>query len=524
MSIPIKTCLACGQVNPAIHNFCPTCGAILRDAAVRNAPWTSVQHFPPMAAAVDPEKKRRRRHALPESRGVGLAWLGFVMVALPIAIPNTRPGFTTIGWVGGMLAIMAGYWQMRRDAHTLARAGLLTNALAVLTLSIIVFKIVSTDPDPGDLLPAIANPSTEATTAPDWAGAATPGDQPAQADVAMYRGNAAHTGELPGPGITGRPFRAWRFDATGELYSSPAVVDGLVYVGSKGGFLYALDATSGEERWRADLGNYIVRSSPAVTDERVFVGAGYSLFALDAANGRRAWQGKMTFSGSSSPTVAGGVVYVASQSSSVYAFDIATGEERWHFQTDGPIFSAPTVTEKFVLVGTDNGKVIALTIRSGQPKWKFEAEGGIFSSPAVANGLVYVTTKGRTTYAIELETGRVRWSYDVGGDASPAVVGGTVYVASEDGGIYALDAATGGQPKWLFPTGAAIRASPVVADGIVYVASGTTLYAVDAASGTERWRYAAGYPIETSPVVVNGYVYIGGRDGFLDAITGDGRT
>ncbi len=44
-----------------------------------------------------------------------------------------------------------------------------------------------------------------------------------------------------------------------------------------------------------------------------------------------------------------------------------------------------------------------------------------------------------------------------------------------------------------------------------------------AATGTERWRYAAGYPIETSPVVVNGYVYIGGRDGFLDAITGDGQ-
>jgi outer membrane protein assembly factor BamB len=99
-----------------------------------------------------------------------------------------------------------------------------------------------------------------------------------------------------------------------------------------------------------------------------------------------------------------------------------------------------------------------------------------------------------------------------------------VYVASADGGVYAFDATAGGAPRWLFPTGSPITSSPTIADGILYVASGKTLYAVDAATGTELWRYGAGYVINTSPVVVNGFVFIGGKDGYLDAITGDGTS
>jgi outer membrane protein assembly factor BamB len=140
----------------------------------------------------------------------------------------------------------------------------------------------------------------------------------------------------------------------------------------------------------------------------------------------------------------------------------------------------------------------------------------------VAGDLVYATTKKGKTYAVDVKTGKPRWSYDAGGEASPAISGSKLFVGSSDGGLYALDAERGGDPKWLFPTGAPITASPVVAAGVVYIASGTTLYAIDANTGAELWRYAAGYTIVTSPVVVNGVIFIGGTDGFLDAIAGDG--
>ena len=54
--------------------------------------------------------------------------------------------------------------------------------------------------------------------------------------------------------------------------SSPAVVDGVVYVGSDDDHVYALDAASGQLRWRYQTGNDM-DSSPAVVDGVVYVGS-----------------------------------------------------------------------------------------------------------------------------------------------------------------------------------------------------------------------------------------------------------
>lgn len=521
MSITIKTCSTCGQVNPAFHGFCPACGATLAGAAAQSAPWTTASRFPPMAEAVNPNI-RRRRHHISDGQGIGMTWLGFILIAISIMV-TPRTLFSTIGWSAGVASVITGFLMMRRDQATLAQMGWLTNGLAIVTLAFVGFQIMGsgTASNSNLSLRAVTAPTSTAEAA-DWESTAPA--TPLSGSVTMFRGNAAHTGELPGPGITGRPYRVWRFDAAGELYSSPAVDRGLVYVGSKSGFIFALDERTGDERWRVDLGDYIVRSSPAVVDGSVYIGAGYLLYALDAATGRTAWEGRSAFSGSASPTVADGRVYIASQSSTIYAFDAVTGKQIWSNLTDGPIFSSPAISNGHVYVGTDKGSLLAVSAKSGQLAWTFKAEGGIFSSPAVSGNLVYITTRSGKTYAVDLTTHKAIWSYDAGGDASPAVADGRVFVGSADGGLYALDAQSGGDPLWLFPTGGAITASPVVADGMVYVASGTTLYAVDAETGKEVWRYAAGYRIDTSPIVVNGAVYIGGRDGYLDAISGDGVT
>ena len=60
-------------------------------------------------------------------------------------------------------------------------------------------------------------------------------------------------------------------------------------------------------------------------------------------------------------------------------------------------------------------------------------------------------------------------------------------------------------------------------DGTVYIASGTKVYALDAASGTPRWTHTTGGHVFSSPAVVDGTVYIGSNDNkvyALDAATG----
>ena len=56
------------------------------------------------------------------------------------------------------------------------------------------------------------------------------------------------------------------------LYSSPAVVDGVVYVGSDDGNVYALNASSGAKLWNYTTGGDVY-SSPAVVGGVVYVGS-----------------------------------------------------------------------------------------------------------------------------------------------------------------------------------------------------------------------------------------------------------
>lgn len=116
-----------------------------------------------------------------------------------------------------------------------------------------------------------------------------------------------------------------------------------------------------------------------------------------------------------------------------------------------------------------------------------------------------------------------RWVFDAGSAvrSSPSVVDGTVYIGTDSGSIYALDAATG-RTEWEFLARRPIESSPTVVDGTVYVTEGastvdtvTYVYALDASNGREQWRFETTGDI-SSPTVVDGTVYVGN----IDAIGG----
>ncbi|MDP6627156.1 MAG: PQQ-binding-like beta-propeller repeat protein, partial [Methanopyri archaeon] len=111
----------------------------------------------------------------------------------------------------------------------------------------------------------------------------------AAADWPMFRLDTARTGAM-GPGPGAELAIAWNFTTGFPVYSSPAVVDGTVYVGSWDGKMYTLDARTGEEVWRFDTGTAI-SSSPAVHHGVVFFGAGDGLvYALDGRTGNEKWK------------------------------------------------------------------------------------------------------------------------------------------------------------------------------------------------------------------------------------------
>ena len=66
--------------------------------------------------------------------------------------------------------------------------------------------------------------------------------------------------------------RLWLYDTDNSVFSSPAVVDGVVYVGSRDGYVYALDTRTGGVRWSYETSGEVY-SSPAVVEGVVYVGS-----------------------------------------------------------------------------------------------------------------------------------------------------------------------------------------------------------------------------------------------------------
>ncbi len=75
----------------------------------------------------------------------------------------------------------------------------------------------------------------------------------------------------PTPTPSGGDLR-WRYQTGSSVRSSPAVADGVVYVGSWDNHVYALDASSGDLLWSYQTGS-TVYSSPAVAGGVVYVGS-----------------------------------------------------------------------------------------------------------------------------------------------------------------------------------------------------------------------------------------------------------
>src|ERR1700748_2215573 len=81
-------------------------------------------------------------------------------------------------------------------------------------------------------------------------------------DTSMFRNDPAHSGVYASAGAAGLKSIKWSFHTHGEVISSPAVVNGVVYVGSDDGNLYAIDQQTGSQKWKFQTGARIT-SSPA---------------------------------------------------------------------------------------------------------------------------------------------------------------------------------------------------------------------------------------------------------------------
>jgi outer membrane protein assembly factor BamB len=98
-----------------------------------------------------------------------------------------------------------------------------------------------------------------------------------------------------------------------------AMVDGVMYVGSGRGWLYALDANTGRQFWGYQTNGAVV-ASPVVAEGQLFVGSfGGGFHVLDAMTGAVKWIQEAGAPIGSSAAVVDGVVYVGTDGGSLVA-------------------------------------------------------------------------------------------------------------------------------------------------------------------------------------------------------------
>jgi outer membrane protein assembly factor BamB len=169
----------------------------------------------------------------------------------------------------------------------------------------------------------------------------------------------------------------WKFDTEGtkldsakygfdrrSIQSSPAVSNGVVYFGARDGWVYAVGARDGKERWRYDHQISWIITSPAVADGVVYDGSSDKVFvqALNAADGTELWRTKTPAPVWSSPAICGGVLFVGDHAGFLHALDRTTGKELWFFRSAGDILGAPVVSGNLVLFASSDGSIYALHV------------------------------------------------------------------------------------------------------------------------------------------------------------------
>lgn len=344
---------------------------------------------------------------------------------------------------------------------------------------------------------------------------------PGPGDWWMFGRDRQHTRLSPYTGPATKALK-WSYATGNQVVSSPAIdAYGVVYVGSKDNYLYAINP-DGSLRWRFATGNDLCSSPAIAADGTVYIGCWDSKLYAVNPDGSQKWVYTTGGAVESSPAIAAdGTVYVGSDDFKLYAIN-PDGSFKWSYSTGEKVYGSPAIaTDGTVYVGSRDNKFYAIN-PDGSFKWSYTTGSWVDSSPAIASdGTIYVGSWDGNLYAFS-PGGSKKWSYFTGTQivySSPAIAAdGTVYIGSWNDNIYAIN--PNGSFKWSFTTGNFANASPAVgADGTVYVGSCDFMFYALNPDGTQKWTLATAGMVQASPAIgPDGTVYVGSQDMKLYAI------
>jgi outer membrane protein assembly factor BamB len=259
--------------------------------------------------------------------------------------------------------------------------------------------------------------------------------------------------------------QAWLVTLPFPPSASAAMDDARVYIPLEGEHVIAIDRRTGETIWMVDIET---NWPPLVSDGVVYIAASDELHAIDAETGDRKWRVPLGRGPMSALATAHDTIVALVSPDEVGAFRSSDGELVWEKALGGQAGPASMSIDGgrvFVAIGA---RLVCLELSDGTMRWDRTLP-GMLRSPIAASGRVFVGSTSNAVYGVDQDNGSVTWTYRVGGDVVGAAVDrDVVYVASLDNMLRALKQANGNQ-IWKHPLPTRPVAPPHAIGGIVAV-------------------------------------------------------
>jgi outer membrane protein assembly factor BamB len=246
------------------------------------------------------------------------------------------------------------------------------------------------------------------------------------------------------------------------------------------------------ERDYPDISNQVgLAASPVLAGETLLLpleNAGDSFaLALDAKTGRNRWKVPRTRDINwVTPTVMrfrGKTAALFQTASEITAYDVDNGEALWSYRGSnlGQIPSPLVVDDLIFILGSPS---LALRVsEGGKPEvvWQSNKLHAAYASPVVYKGRIYGMTDIGVA-CLDVATGEQLWKERLGNgfSASPVIADGKLYVAKEEGDTSVVQ--LGDEPKILANNSLQepLLATPAISNGAIYLRTETHLYCIAA--------------------------------------------
>ncbi len=205
------------------------------------------------------------------------------------------------------------------------------------------------------------------------------------------------------------------FATGGPLWAQPTTIPncGCVIVPSMDHKVYSFDITSGNLLWQTDdLGGSVVGTPAVSADGVLYVGTfGSEMIALDGSNGKVKWRFSTQDWVWSGPALENNVLYFGDLAGYFYAVNTADGTQAWRIQPQNSIVATPVVQGDKIYFTTESDTFFIVST-TGNIESSQVVGGLIYSSPVIAGESILLTPTNFTSLLVALQlNGAQKWTY-----------------------------------------------------------------------------------------------------------------